>query len=127
MRMRWLSWKAGLQMSNVKYSLSADKPVAYGELPNGEIFAIDADMVEKINTVKFYLGSKGRGNQYYVIDCRGHALHDSKCGGTASLSRVSASYSQVSSIIIAASESVYNIHKKALKIQEKIVMYLSHK
>lgn len=34
------------------------------------------DMVEKIRTVKFYLGSKGNGSQYYVIDCKGRTLHD---------------------------------------------------
>ena len=46
-------------MSNVKYRFSEDGLVAYGELASGQIFVIDADMVEKIRTVKFYLGSKG--------------------------------------------------------------------
>ena len=63
-------------MSNVKYRFSEDGLVAYGELASGQIFVIDADMVEKIRTVKFYLGSKGNGSQYYVIDCKGRTLHD---------------------------------------------------
>lgn len=64
-------------MSNVKYSFSDDGKVAYGELPSGETFVIDADMVEKIKTVKFYRGGKGSDrDQYYVIDCNGRALHD---------------------------------------------------
>lgn len=64
-------------MSNVKYSFSEDGTAAYGELPSGDVFVIDADMVEKVKTVKFYLGSKGgNSDQYYVIDCRGRALHD---------------------------------------------------
>lgn len=63
-------------MSNVKYRFSEDGLVAYGELASGQIFVIDADMVEKIRTVKFYLGSKGNGSQYYVIDCKGRALQD---------------------------------------------------
>lgn len=46
-------------MSNVKYRFSEDGLVAYGELASGQIFVIDADMVEKIRIVKFYLGSKG--------------------------------------------------------------------
>lgn len=57
-------------MSNVKYSFSDDGTVAYGELPNGEVFVIDADMVEKVKAVKFYLSSKGgNSDQYYVMDC----------------------------------------------------------
>ena len=63
-------------MSNVKYRFSEDGLVAYGNLASGQIFVIDADMVEKIRTVKFYLGSKGNGSQYYVIDCKGRTLHD---------------------------------------------------
>ena len=63
-------------MSNVKYRFSEDGLVAYGELASGQIFVIDADMVEKIRTVKFYLGSKGNGSQYYVIDCKGRTIHD---------------------------------------------------
>ena len=35
-------------MSNVKYRFSEDGLVAYGELPSGHIFVIDADMVKKI-------------------------------------------------------------------------------
>ena len=65
-------------MSNVKYRFSEDGLVAYGELASGQIFVIDADMVEKIRTVKFYLGSKGNGSQYYVIDCKGRTLHACK-------------------------------------------------
>ena len=64
-------------MSNVNYTFSDDGNVAYGELPGGETFAIDADMIDKIRTVRFYLGSKGRHtNKKYVIDCNGRALHD---------------------------------------------------
>lgn len=63
-------------MSNVKYRFSEDGLVAYGELPSGHIFVIDADMVKKICKVKFYLGSKGNGSQYYVIDHKGRTLHD---------------------------------------------------
>ena len=54
-------------MSNVKYRFSEDGLVAYGELASGQIFVIDADMVEKIRTVKFYLGSKGNGSQYLSL------------------------------------------------------------
>lgn len=64
-------------MSNVKYSFSDDGLTAYGELPGGEVFVIDADMVDKIKTVKFYVGGKSKdGTQSYVIDCRGRSLHD---------------------------------------------------
>ena len=45
-------------MSNVKYRFSKDGRVAYGELPSGHIFVIDADMVEKIRTVKFLSGQQ---------------------------------------------------------------------
>ena len=38
-------------MSNVKYRFSEDGLEAYGELASGQIFVIDADMVEKIRTV----------------------------------------------------------------------------
>ena len=63
-------------MRYVIYRFSGDGLVAYGDLASGQIFVIDADMVEKIRTVKFYLGSKGNGSQYYVIDCKGRTLHD---------------------------------------------------
>ncbi len=63
-------------MSNIRYRFSEDGLVAYGELPGGQIFVVDADMLEKIWGVKFYLGSKGNGSQFYVIDRKGRALHD---------------------------------------------------
>lgn len=64
-------------MSNVKYIFSDDGKTAYGELPCGVRFIVDADVVPKIAGVNFYLGSKSKaGNQYYVIDCNGRSLHD---------------------------------------------------
>lgn len=64
-------------MSNVKYIFSDDGKTAYGELPCGVRFIVDADVVHKIAGVNFYLGSKSKaGNQYYVIDCNGRSLHD---------------------------------------------------
>ena len=32
-------------MSNIKYRFSDDGSVAYGELPDGKVFIIDADML----------------------------------------------------------------------------------
>lgn len=64
-------------MSNIKYRFSDDGSVAYGELPDGKVFIIDADMLEKIRAVKFYIGGKStNSDRYYVIDRKGRALHD---------------------------------------------------
>lgn len=64
-------------MSNVKFSFSDDGRTAYGELPSGEVFVIDADMVERIKGISFYPGGKGPAcKQKYIIDCNGRALHD---------------------------------------------------
>ncbi|NJP41191.1 endonuclease [Oscillospiraceae bacterium HV4-5-C5C] len=64
-------------MSNVKYNFSDDGTTAYGELPSGEVFVLDADMLAAINGINFYIGSKGpHSSGFYVIDCNGRALHD---------------------------------------------------
>lgn len=64
-------------MSNVKYHFSDDGTIAYGELPDGEVFVTDADLVAKIKTIKFYLGGKSANSeQYYLMDSKGRALHD---------------------------------------------------
>ena len=36
------------KMGNIKFSFSEDGHTAYGKLPNGTVFIIDADMVIKI-------------------------------------------------------------------------------
>lgn len=64
-------------MSNVKYTFSDDGSIAYGELPSGDVFIVDADMIEKIKSVSFYFASKGgNGSQRYVMDNCGRPLHD---------------------------------------------------
>lgn len=64
-------------MGNIKYTFSDDGLVAYGEMPNGEVFVIDADNIGKVKGVRFYIGGKSKdGSQLYVIDSRGRALHD---------------------------------------------------
>lgn len=64
-------------MSNVKYTFSADGLTAYGELSDGTVFIIDAEAVDKIKNVKFYLGAKQKGcGQKYLIDSNGRCLHD---------------------------------------------------
>lgn len=64
-------------MSNVKYHFSDDGATAYGELPGGEVFIIDSDMLESVKNTNFYIGSKGPySTGFYVIDCNGRALHD---------------------------------------------------
>ena len=57
-------------MSNVKYTYSEDGTTAYGELPDGTVFIIDAEVVDKIKNVKFYLGAKqeGCGQKYLIFD-----------------------------------------------------------
>lgn len=62
-------------MSNVKYQFSDDGMVAYGELPDGSVFIVDADAVCKISSVNFYLCRKGHAHQY-VMDKDGKTLHD---------------------------------------------------
>lgn len=64
-------------MGNIKYTFSDDGLTAYGEMQGGKVFVIDADNLDKIKGVKFYIGSKSKdGGLPYVIDCRGRALHD---------------------------------------------------
>lgn len=63
-------------MSNVKYSFSDDGRTAYGELTSGQVFVIDADMLDKIKTVNFYYYKKGRDTAYYVTGNHWRALHD---------------------------------------------------
>lgn len=64
-------------MSNVVFTFSDDGTVVYGKLPNESTFIIDAEDLDKIKTVKFYLGRKSStGKQFYIIDNRGKALHD---------------------------------------------------
>ena len=64
-------------MSNVKYTYSEDGTIAYGKLPDGTVFIIDAEVVDKIKNVKFYLGAKQEGyGQKYLIDSKGRYLHD---------------------------------------------------
>ena len=45
-------------MSNVKYRFSEDGLVAYGELASGQIFVIDADMVERFVQLNFIWAAK---------------------------------------------------------------------
>lgn len=64
-------------MSNVKYTFSDDGTVAYGELSCGDTFVIDSNMLDRIKSVKFYLGGKGANSDgHYVIDQNGRPLHD---------------------------------------------------
>ena len=64
-------------MSNVKFSMSEDGKVAYGELECGAVFIIDSDNLYKIKDVNFYLGGRSSiGKSYYVIDNKGKSLHD---------------------------------------------------
>ena len=71
---RYMVCKEEEIMSNVKYE---DSITAYGELPNGTVFMIDADAVEKIKDVNFYLGGKQEGcGQKYIIDSNGRYVHD---------------------------------------------------
>ena len=55
-------------MSNVKYIFSDDGLTAYGELPGGEVFVIDADMVDKIKTVKFFWFYNCHRHKRNIID-----------------------------------------------------------
>lgn len=64
-------------MGNIQYIISDDNSIAYGTLPNGTVFIIDADMVERVKSVKFYLGARQEGcGQKYIIDSKGRYLHD---------------------------------------------------
>lgn len=65
-------------MSNVKYVFSEDGKTAYGFLPNGRYFMVDADMVPDIIDVSFYVcgkNSKGK-EQVYLTDRYGNSLHN---------------------------------------------------
>ena len=62
-------------MSNVKFSYSTDGKTAYGSIPDGTEFCIDADMVDIIKDKNFYRCRQGYGNEY-LTDCRGIKLHD---------------------------------------------------
>lgn len=64
-------------MSNVKYRLSDGGTVAYGELPDGTVFSVDADMLPKISKMNFYKTYNKPGRkQNYIVDCHGRYLHD---------------------------------------------------
>lgn len=65
-------------MSNVKYIFSEDGKTAYGLLPNGSHFTVDADMVARIIDVNLYVcckNSKGK-EQVYLMDRYGNSLHN---------------------------------------------------
>lgn len=81
MNLNWqvklLILKEDKKMGNIKFSFSEDGHTAYGELPNGTVFMIDADMVINIKSVNFYLGARQKGcGQKYIIDSNGRYLHD---------------------------------------------------
>ena len=67
--------KVKRKMGNVIYKYNDDNSIAYGKLPNGTVFVIDADMVERVKSVKFYLGARQAGcGQKYIIDSKGRYL-----------------------------------------------------
>lgn len=61
-------------MSNVKYTFSKDGQIAYGEMPDGSVFMIDADRISEVSDINFYLCRKGYG-QEYPMDRNGRTLH----------------------------------------------------
>lgn len=61
-------------MSNVKYTFSHDGLTAYGEMPDGTVFMVDADMMPVISGINFYLCRKGYERQY-AMDKDGTTLH----------------------------------------------------
>lgn len=63
-------------MCNVRYTFSEDGIVAFGHLPDGIVFKVDASSLEKIAGVNFYRNYRElKGRPLYVIDHNGLHLH----------------------------------------------------
>lgn len=62
-------------MSNVKYSISVDGEIGYGQLPDGTIFSFDAEDFEKICDINWYRNTKGNKWPLYIADCKGNPIH----------------------------------------------------
>ena len=63
-------------MCNVKYTFSEDGSIAYGHLPDGIVFMVDAASLDKIAGISFYRNYRDlTGKILYVMDRRRKQLH----------------------------------------------------
>lgn len=63
-------------MCNVKYTFSEDGSIAYGHLPDGIVFMVDAASLDKIAGISFYRNYRDlTGKILYVMDRHRKQLH----------------------------------------------------